>query len=68
MAWIALVGLEIEENLSLHSLCSSLLPHGFSTEIIADVGERLRATERDVGARAIELARRLQAAIGKDSH
>jgi radical SAM family protein/B12 binding protein len=48
MAWIALVGPEIEENLSLRYLCSSLRPHGFSTEIIAfnqdgDFGRALAA-------------------------
>jgi anaerobic magnesium-protoporphyrin IX monomethyl ester cyclase len=48
MAWIALVGPEIEENLSLRYLCSSLLPHGFATEIIpfnqdSDFGRALAA-------------------------
>ncbi|MEP7121852.1 MAG: radical SAM protein [Byssovorax sp.] len=48
MAWIALVGPEIEENLSLRYLCSSLAPHGFATEIIpfnqdADFGQALAA-------------------------
>lgn len=48
MAWIALVGPEIEENLSLRYLASSLLPHGFRSEIIgfnqdADFGNALAA-------------------------
>ena len=48
MAWIALVGPEIEENLSLRYLASSLLPHGFRSEIIgfnrdADFGDALAA-------------------------
>ncbi len=34
MQWIALVGPEIEENLSLRYLASSLLAHGFRSEII----------------------------------
>ncbi|MEO7327275.1 MAG: cobalamin-dependent protein [Minicystis sp.] len=47
MPWIALVGPEIEENLSLRYLASSLLPHGFRSEIIgfnrdADFGEALQ--------------------------
>ena len=34
MPWIALVGPEIEENLSLRYLASSLLPHGFRSELV----------------------------------
>ena len=35
MGRVALVGPEIEENLSLRYLCSSLAPHGFATDIVA---------------------------------
>lgn len=48
MPWIALVGPEIEENLSLRHLASSLAAHGISSEIIgfnqdADFGAALSA-------------------------
>ncbi len=48
MAWIALVGPELEENLSLRYLASSLARAGFRSEIIpfnrdADFGEALAA-------------------------
>ena len=35
MAWIALVGPEIEENLSLRYIASSLAEHGYASEIVA---------------------------------
>lgn len=34
MSWIALVGPEIEENLSLRYIASSLAQHGYATEIV----------------------------------
>jgi len=39
MAWIALVGPELEENLSLRYLASSLARAGFETEIVALNGD-----------------------------
>lgn len=40
MPWVALVGPELEENLSLRYLASSLFAAGFRSEIIAFNGER----------------------------
>src|SRR5262249_55801575 len=48
MAWIALVGPEIEENLSLRYIASSLAEHGFASTIVpfnqdTDFGPALNA-------------------------
>jgi len=51
MAWVALVGPEIEENLSLRYIAASLAASGFRSEIVpfnseADFGSALEAILR----------------------
>ena len=60
MAWVALVGPEIEENLSLRYIAASLAASGFRSEIVpfnseADFGSALEAILRPVLAPGAEI-------------